>query len=106
MKQPISISRALGRVVVTVHGPVDTELLGETLARVGAEEPHLVIDLRDADSIDGGAVGLLIEASRRSAAHGGDLVLSAPPPAVRHALDGHGLAITGAPRPDPRQPQP
>jgi anti-anti-sigma factor len=109
MKQPISVSRALGRVVVTVHGAVDAELLDQTLALVGADEPHLVIDLRDADSIDRRAVGVLIEASRQSTARGGDLVLSAPPPAVRHALDGHGLAVMGSDRRAERhqgQPQP
>ena len=95
MKQPISISRAMGNVVVTLHGPIDADLLDRTLAVLGEEQAgiHLVIDLRDAQSIDLRAVEVLVAASRSRRAQGGDLVLSAPRRLVADALAGRELTI-------------
>jgi anti-anti-sigma regulatory factor len=98
MKQPISISRAMGNVVVTVHGDVDAELLDRTLEAVGGEADHvrLVIDLRDADSIDLRTVEVLVEASRRRRQRGDDLVLSPPRRGqAAQALAGRQLTIAG-----------
>ena len=101
MKRPISISRALGNVVVTLHGPVDAALLEETLAGLSdeREDVHLVIDLRDADTIDDQVIGVLVATSRHRKEQGGDLVLSAPRRRVHDALIGHGLTITATARP-------
>ena len=82
-------------MVVTLHGPVDADLLDRTLAVLGDEQAdvHLVIDLRDAEWIDVRAVEVLVEASRSRRALGGDLVLSAPRRRVAEALAGRELTI-------------
>jgi anti-anti-sigma factor len=96
MKRPISISRALDSVVVTVHGDVDTDLLGQTLSDLAEAQGnlHLVIDLRAVESLDPGGVAVLVDSSQRVRQHGRDLVLSNPPEAIQRALEGRGLTIT------------
>jgi anti-anti-sigma factor len=97
MKRPISITRALGSVVVTVHGDVDTDLLRRTLTDLAETQGnlHLVIDLRDAESLDPSGVAVLVDSSQRVRQHGWDLVLSSPPEAIQQALEGRGRTITG-----------
>jgi anti-anti-sigma regulatory factor len=67
VKRPISISRALGSVVVTVHGDVDTDLLRRTLIDLAEAQGnlHLIIDLRDAESLNPRGVAVLVDSSQR-----------------------------------------
>ena len=97
MKVPLSISRALGDVVVTLHGPVDAELLEHALTDLSEDQGnlHLIIDLRDASSIDQPSVLVLTRASERVRERGGDLRLSAPREPVSEALERAGLSIVG-----------
>ena len=85
----------MGKVIVTVHGAVDADVLDRTLAALEETEAsvELVIDLRDARSIDGRGAEVLVEATRRHKARGGALVLSAPRPGVAEVLAGYELTI-------------
>jgi anti-anti-sigma factor len=94
-KQSIAISRAFGKVVVTVHGDVDGQQLARTLADL-AEDPgnlHLIIDLRDADSLDPDSLNVLSRSSRHVQDAGGELVLAARSLAVLDALKGGAFTV-------------
>ena len=89
-------SRALGKVIVHVHGSVDlvtAEELRHRLADVidGQGNRHLVVDLKAMISIDSAGFAVLVDAVKRMHRHGGELVLSGPTIDVRHALDAAGL---------------
>lgn len=78
---PVSISRALGMVVVTVHGAIDAQMseqLRHLLADLIDNQGNLdvVIDLRDVDMIDLTGIEVVVEASERMRCKGGRLVLS------------------------------
>jgi anti-anti-sigma factor len=95
MKRPLSISRALGNVVVTLHGHVDAKALDHALNDLAEDQGnlHLIIDLRDASSIDSPAVTVLTRACERTRERGGLLTLSEPQRSVQQALERAGLAI-------------
>jgi anti-anti-sigma factor len=97
MKHPISISRALGHVVVTVHGEPDAQLLHRALQDLAEDQGNLrlVLDLKDADPLDRDSVAVIARSSRRVRHRGGELVLSTPPLASQDTLRGHGLTIAG-----------
>jgi len=96
MKRPLSISRALGNVVVTLHGPVDAAVLEYALTDLAEDQGnlHLIVDLRDASSIDQPCVTVLSRASQRARERGGDLTLSEPQQSVKAVLERAGLTIT------------
>jgi anti-anti-sigma regulatory factor len=113
IKQPVSITRAFGKVVVTVHGDVDAKLLGRTLTVLAEEAErlrramtdlaedlaedqgnlHLIIDLRDAGVLDQDSVGVLVGSAQRVQEAGGELVLTAPSLAGPDALGQSGFTI-------------
>jgi hypothetical protein len=113
IKQPMSITRAFGKVVVTVHGDVDAKLLSRTLTVLVEEAErlrrtmtdlaedlaedqgnlHLIIDLRDAGALDQESVGVLVDSARRVQDAGGDLVLTTPSLSVPDALGECGFSI-------------
>jgi anti-anti-sigma factor len=95
-KRPFAISRALGKVIVTVHGDVDARHLRQTLVDLvdGQGNLDLVIDLRDADSLDPDGVAALARAATRVQQHGGVLVVSDPHPDVAQLLESSGLTAT------------
>ena len=97
MKLPLSISRALGNVVVTLHGHVDADVLDHALTDLAEDQGNLrlIIDLRDASSIDQPSVLVLTRASERVRERGGDLRLSGPREPVSEALERAGLSIVG-----------
>lgn len=86
--RPISVSRALGKVVVTVHGDVDTDL-APTLHRVlvdlvdGLGCLQVILDLRHADRIDPIGVETVVDIAERAARRGATLAVSDPSGKVR-----------------------
>jgi anti-anti-sigma factor len=83
----VAISRALGMIVVTVHGVLDAatsdELRGilEDLIHQ-AVHPDVVVDVRDMTVGDGADLQLFVDASHRARERGGRLALSEPSEAV------------------------
>jgi anti-anti-sigma factor len=94
-KQTMSISRAFGKVVLTVHGDVDAEFLRRTLTDLAQDQSdlHLIIDLRDAGLLDQDSVSVLVGSAQRVRRAGGELVLTTPSLAVHNALEGSGFTI-------------
>lgn len=89
-------SRALGKVIVHVHGSVDVdtaEELRDRLADVidGQGNRHLIVDLKGMPSIDAAGCAVLVDAVKRMQRYGGEFVLSGPTIDVTHALDAAGL---------------
>ena len=89
-------SRALGKVIVHVHGSVDVDTAEELRDRLsdvidGQGNRHLVVDLKGVTSIDAAGCAVLVDAVKRMKQHGGEFVLSAPAIDVTHVLDDAGL---------------
>ena len=86
--RPISISRALGKVVVTVRGDVDADL-AQILHRVlvdlvdGLGSLDVILDLRHADRIDPIGVETVVDITERAARRGATLTVSDPYSKVR-----------------------
>jgi anti-sigma B factor antagonist len=87
------IERRNGAVVVHLAGEIDlynAADVGAALAEVAESEPdRVVVDLGAVDFVDSTALGTLIEARKRLAS--ARLVLAAPGPDVRRALEVAGL---------------
>ncbi|MGH9156187.1 MAG: STAS domain-containing protein, partial [Acidimicrobiales bacterium] len=89
--------RALGTVVVTVHGDLDGAGAGKlsiVLADLidGQGNLAVVVDLHDAGASDvGGALAVFAAAARKAGRRGGALRLSYPPDQVHQALQLQGL---------------
>jgi anti-sigma B factor antagonist len=87
------IERLNGGVVVHLAGEIDlynAADVGAALAEVAESEPErIVVDLGGVDFVDSTALGALIEARKRLAS--ARLVLAAPGPDVRRALEVAGL---------------
>ncbi|HVT77274.1 MAG TPA: STAS domain-containing protein [Acidimicrobiales bacterium] len=89
--RPLSISRALGRVVVTVHGSIEAEeasFLRQVLNDLidGQGNLDIVVDCRHLTAIGHLGVAVLAEAGRRTAARRGRFALSGARDEVRIAL--------------------
>jgi anti-sigma B factor antagonist len=89
-----AVERRDGSIVVRLAGELDlynvTEV-SEALTQAAAELPErLVIDLGNVDFLDSTALGAIVEAHRELADT--RLLLAAPGPDVRRALDVSGLA--------------
>jgi anti-anti-sigma factor len=93
--EPISISRAFGKIVVTVHAGADAELLRQTLAALVEDQVNLdlIIDLRDAGMLDQDSISVLIGSAQHVRRAGGNLVLATPSPVVPDALEDSGFTI-------------
>jgi anti-sigma B factor antagonist len=89
-----AVERREGGIVVQLAGELDLYNVGEVseaVKRAAAERPlRLVIDLGDVDFVDSTALGAIVEARRELADT--PLVLAAPGPEVRRALDVSGLS--------------
>ena len=90
-RRPLSISRALGRVVVTVHGAVATSdalLVRQVLNDLidGQGNLDVVVDCRFMTAIDRLGVVVLVEAAQTAAARRGRFALSRPCDEVQQAL--------------------
>ncbi len=92
----IAIGRALGTVVVTVHGELDTAgttYLGRILADLIDFQGNLsvVVDLHDTIATDADPVGVFVEAAERARRRSAALTLHKPPAALYEALRLQGL---------------
>ena len=93
----LAIARALGAVVVTVHGEVDRNtsvVLGQNLEDLieGQGNLFVVVDLHDAVVTDAGGLGVLLAAKQGMEVRGGQFVLASPSMDTDRALRAAGLA--------------
>ena len=89
-------SRALGKVIVHIHGPLDANSAPELKDRLvdvidGRGNRQLVLDLRGTTRIDSVGFSVLVDALHRQRKRGGDLVLSGPTSDVTRAFVAAGL---------------
>lgn len=92
----LAFSRALGNVIVHVHGAVDENAAPELHQRLidaidGQGNLRLVLDLRAMTLIDTAGLSVLVDALRRMQQKGGELVLSGPTGGVVRAIAAAGL---------------
>ncbi len=86
----IAISRALGTVVVTVHGEIDVpgaRHLGSVLADIidGQGNLDVVVDLHDATAADASGLSMFAVAAEQATERGAALGLSDPPALLCHS---------------------
>lgn len=92
----LSVGRALGTVVITLHGAFD-RTASPYLANVlddlidGQGNLAVILDLRDVGRIDCSGIEAVAFADRAIARHGGELALVGAVPAVREVLVASGL---------------
>lgn len=101
----LTFGRAMGKVVVAVHGPLDVDTAPELRHRLldlieGQGNRQLVLELQGMTSIDRAGVAVLVDALKRLKRNAGALILSGPTPEVVRALAAFGVekafAITPA----------
>ena len=95
----------MGKVVVTVHGPLDANTASELRDRLvdlidGQGNRQLVLELREMTSLDRAGIAVMVDALKRLQRIAGSLVLSGPTPEAVKALGAVGVekafAITPA----------
>ena len=91
------VSRALGKVVVHVHGGLDARAapaLRERLVAIidGEGNRQVVLDLRGMTGVNFAGLSVLVDAVMSMRERGGELVLSSPTPGVLEQLQAAGLA--------------
>jgi len=89
-------SRALGRVVVHVHGPLDADTAHQLRDRLvdvidGQGNRQVVLDLREMTRIDAVGFSVLVGAQERIQSIAGELILSGPTRAMTRAFAAAGL---------------
>ncbi|MDP8937170.1 MAG: STAS domain-containing protein [Actinomycetota bacterium] len=92
-------SRALGQVVVHVHGTLDATTAPALNARLvdiidGQGNRQVVLDLRKMAAVDAAGLVVLADALKRMDDRGGDLLLSGPTSSVEEQLRAVGLDKT------------
>ena len=92
-------SRALGKVVVHVHGPLDATNAPALRARMvdiidGQGNRQVVLDLRQMTGVDVAGLVVLADALKRMEDYGGELVVSGPTASVEEQLRAVGLEKT------------
>lgn len=95
----LAFSRALGKVVVHVHGPLDATTAPDLAARLvdvidNQGNRQVVLDLRGMTSIDANGLFVLADALKRMDEYGGEVLLSGPTRAVDDHLRAVGLEET------------
>ena len=98
-------SRALGRVVVHVHGMLDSNAaptLENGLADIidGQGNRQVVLDLRRMTGVDAAGLSVMADALRRMDDYGGELLLSGPTTSVGEQLRAAGLEETSGITPE------
>lgn len=98
---PFSVlfSRALGKVVVHVHGELEATTAPVLEARLvdiidDQGNRQVVLDLRKVTGVDAASLFILADALKRMDDHGGELLLSGPTSAVEAQLRAVGLEET------------
>jgi anti-sigma B factor antagonist len=102
-------SRALGKVVVHVHGALDGVSAPALAARLtdiidNQGNRQVVLDLRQLTSVDAAGLFVLADALKRMADYGGELLLSGPTSAVEEQLRAVGLEETYGITPEWKHP--
>lgn len=102
-------SRALGKVVVHVHGPLDATNAPALRARMvdiidGQGNRQVVLDLRQMTGVDVAGLVVLADALKRMEDYGGELVVSGPTASVEEQLRAVGLEKTFGITPEWRHP--
>ncbi|MDQ6725296.1 MAG: STAS domain-containing protein [Actinomycetota bacterium] len=92
----LAFSRARGKVVVDIHGPLDAGNARELKDRLvdvidGQGNRQLVLDLARTTRIDSAGLSVLVDALKRMQKTGGRIVLSGPTCQVARALAVAGL---------------
>jgi len=92
----LAFSRALGKVVVHVHGALDAGTAQELKHRLvdvieGQGNRQVVLDLRRTTSVDAAGLSVLVDALKCMQRNGGELVLNAPTTGVARAIRAAGL---------------
>lgn len=92
-------SRALGNVVVHVHGALDANTAPALEARLldvidGQGNRQVVLDLRKMTDVDAAGLFVLADALKRMDDYGGELLLSGPTACVEEQLRAFGLDKT------------
>lgn len=92
-------SRALGKVIVHVHGPLDADTAPDLENRLvdiidDQGNRQVVLDLRRMTSVDADGLFILADALKRMDDYGGELLLSGPAKAVEAQLRAVGLEET------------
>lgn len=92
----LAFSRALGKVVVHVHGALDADTapaLNDRLLDIidGQGNRQVVLDLRRTTCVDASALRVLADAQERMDGYGGELLLSGPTGTVEEQLRDIGL---------------
>lgn len=93
----LGVSRAFGKVVVHIHGPLDAgsaPALKQQLADVidvGCNR-QVILDLREMSDVDFAGVLVIVDAVLRVQEQGGELLLSGPRPGVAETLRAVGVA--------------
>jgi anti-anti-sigma factor len=92
----LAFSRALGKVIVHIHGALRADNVHELKARLvdvieGQGNRRLVLDLRRTTLIDAAGFSVLVDALNRMQRSGGELVLSGPTSNVALAFAAAGL---------------
>lgn len=83
--------RALGKVVVSINGPLDARTGRELRDRLrdlidGQGNRHVVLDLRGTTLVDPAGLTAFVDAHKRMQRIAGELVFSGPPPDVVRAF--------------------
>ncbi len=91
--------RALGKVVVHVHGPLDANTARALKARLvdiidGQGNRQVVLDLRETTGVDVAGLAVLADALRRMEDCDGELLFSGPTASVKEQLRAVGLDRT------------
>jgi anti-sigma B factor antagonist len=89
-------SRALGKVVVHIHGALDSTTAPNLKDRLvdiidSQGNRQVVVDLRGMTSVDLSGLLVLVDALKRMDDHGGELVLSGPTRSVVQSLRAAGF---------------
>lgn len=88
--------RALGKVIVSIHGPVDAGTAPELRHRLadlidGQGNRHVVLDLGATTLVDPAGLSVFVDAHKRMQKIAGELVFSGPPANVVGAFRSAGL---------------
>ena len=88
--------RALGKVIVSIHGPVDARTAPELRHRLadlidGQGNRQLVLELSATTQVDPSGLSVFVDAHKRMQRIAGELVFSSPPANVADAFRSSGL---------------